>query len=111
MHRPRDLSIRQKLQGIVMVTCAAAQAVTTVVFTFDDRATFLRAKTQDLIVSAERIGSDITTTLTFHDQGSVRETLTALQANRADSSLQAALFLRESGSAFFPLEPMECGGG
>jgi PAS domain S-box-containing protein len=82
MHWPRDISIRQKLQGIVMVTCAAALLVATMVFTFYDRATSLRAKTQDLIVSAEMIGSNSTAALTFHDPGSAREILSALQAKQ-----------------------------
>ena len=82
MYWPRDTSIRQKLQGIVMVTCAAALVVATVVFTFYDRATSLRAKTQDLIVSAEIIGSNSTAALTFHDPGSAREILSALQAKQ-----------------------------
>src|SRR6202140_3153825 len=82
MYWPRDTSIRQKLQGIVMVTCAAALVEATVVFTFYDRATSLRAKTQDLIVSAEIIGSNSTAALTFHDPGSAREILSALQAKQ-----------------------------
>jgi PAS domain S-box-containing protein len=65
-----------------MVTCAAALVVATVVFTFYDRATSLRAKTQDLIVSAEMIGSNSTAALTFHDPGSAREILSALQAKQ-----------------------------
>jgi two-component system, sensor histidine kinase and response regulator len=82
MHWRRDLSIRQKLQGIVMVTCGTALVVATVVFTFYDRATSLRAKTQDLAVSAEMIGSISTAALTFHDPGSAREILSALQAKQ-----------------------------
>jgi Periplasmic sensor domain len=78
----RDISIRQKLQAIVMVTCAAALVITTVVFTFYDRATSLRAKTQDLFVSAEMIGSNSTAALAFHDPGSAREILHALQAKQ-----------------------------
>ena len=46
-----DLSIRQKLQTIVMVTSAVALLVASVVFTLYDRSTFLRAKTQDLSAS------------------------------------------------------------
>jgi len=82
MHWPGDISIRQKLQGIVMVTCTAALLVATIVFTFYDRATSLRAKTEDLIVSAEMIGSNSTAALTFHDPGSAREILSALQAKQ-----------------------------
>jgi len=82
MHWPSDISIRQKLQGIVMVTCAAALLVATIVFTFYDRVTSLRAKTQDLIVSAQMIGSISTAALTFHDPRSAQEILSALQAKQ-----------------------------
>src|SRR6202165_2425895 len=82
MHWSRDISIRQKLQAIVMVTCAVALVVATVVFTFYDRATSLRAKTQDLIVAAEMIGSNSTAALTFHDPGSAHEILSALHAKQ-----------------------------
>jgi hypothetical protein len=78
----RDISIRQKQRAIAMVTRAAALVITTVVFTFYDRATSLRAKTQDLIVSAEIIGSSSTAALAFHDPGSAREILHALQAKQ-----------------------------
>ena len=63
-----------------MVTCAAARVVATAAFPSRDRGTFLRAKTQDLIVSADRIGSNLAAALTVHDPGSVREFLTALRA-------------------------------
>jgi hypothetical protein len=78
----RDKSTRQKLQAIVIVTCAVALVITTVAFTVYDRATSLRAKTQDLIVSAEMIGSNSTAALAFHDPGSAREILRAPQAKQ-----------------------------
>ena len=59
----RDLSIRKKLQGIVMVTSAAALLVASVVFTLYDRSTFLFAKTQDLRASAQMVGSNSTAAL------------------------------------------------
>src|SRR6202521_6298635 len=82
MHWPSDISIRQKLQGIVMVTCAAALLVATIVFTFYDRVTSLRAKTQDLIVSAQMIGSISTAALTFHDPRSAQEILSSAPAGQ-----------------------------
>src|ERR1700676_3947761 len=74
------LSIRQKLQGIVIVTSAVALLVASVVFTLYDRSTFLRAKTQDLSSSAKMIGSNSTAALSFGDAKSAREILAALQA-------------------------------
>ena len=63
-----------------MVTCGAALVVAAVIFTLYDRATFLRAKTQDLTVSATMIGSNSTAALTFRDPSSAQEILSALQA-------------------------------
>jgi PAS domain S-box-containing protein len=77
----RDISIRQKLQGIVMVTCGVALLAASVVFAFYDRATFLSAKTQDLIASAKMIGSNSTAAITFRDPKSAVDILTALRAN------------------------------
>src|SRR6267154_2801369 len=76
----QDLSIRTKLQSIVMVTCAAALVVAAVLFTLYDRANFVREKTQDLIASAKMIGSNSTAALSFHDIRLAREILNALQA-------------------------------
>jgi two-component system, sensor histidine kinase and response regulator len=78
----RDLSIRTKLQAIVMVTCGAALMVAAVLFTLYDRATFLREKTQDLIASGKMIGSNSTAALSFHDTRLAREVLNALQAKQ-----------------------------
>jgi two-component system sensor histidine kinase/response regulator len=76
----RDLSIRQKMQGIVMITCAAALVLASVVFTLYDRSTFVSAKTEDLAVSAQMIGSNSSAALTFQDVASAREILSALRA-------------------------------
>jgi PAS domain S-box-containing protein len=78
----RDLSIRKKLQGIVMVTSAAALLVASVVFTLYDRSTFLFAKTQDLRASAQMVGSNSTAALSFGDAEAGREVLSALQAKQ-----------------------------
>ena len=76
----QDLSIRTKLQSIVMVTCAAALVVAAVLFTLYDRANFVREKAQDLIASAKMIGSNSAAALSFHDIRLAREILNALQA-------------------------------
>ena len=78
----RDLSIRKKLQGIVMVTSAAALLVASVVFTLYDRSTFLFAKKQDLRASAQMVGSNSTAALSFGDAEAGREVLSALQAKQ-----------------------------
>src|SRR6195256_69696 len=78
----QDLSIPIKLRAIVMITCGAALVVAAVLFTLYDRATFLREKAQDLIVSAKMIGSNSTAALSFHDIRLAREVLNALQAKQ-----------------------------
>lgn len=78
----QDLSIPKKLQANVMVTCGAALVVAAVLFTLYDRATFLREKTQDLIVSAKMIGSNSIAALSSHDIRLAREVLNALQAKQ-----------------------------
>src|ERR1700722_4315231 len=75
-----DLSIRHKVQGIVLVTSGVALLVASVVFTLYDRSTFLRAKTEDLSASAQMIGSNSMAALSFSDANSAKEILTALSA-------------------------------
>src|ERR1700689_1876292 len=77
-----NLSIRQKLQGIVMVTSGVALLVASAVFTLYDRSTFLHAKTQDLSASAKMVGSNSTAALSFSDAKAAREVLSALQAKQ-----------------------------
>ncbi|HZV60376.1 MAG TPA: response regulator [Candidatus Eremiobacteraceae bacterium] len=76
------LTIRHKIQGIVMITCAVALAAATVVFTLYDRSTFLAAKTEDLVVSAQIIGANISAAITFQDPHSAGEILSALRAKK-----------------------------
>jgi two-component system sensor histidine kinase/response regulator len=78
----RRLSIRQKLQGIVMIACAVALFVASAAFTLYDRTTFLHAKTEDLTAAAKMIGSNSTAALTFRDPKSAQEILRALQAKQ-----------------------------
>src|SRR6202163_1157953 len=82
MHWYQDLSIPIKLRAIVMVTCGTALVVAAVLFTLYDRATFLREKAQDLVVSGKMIGSNSTAALSFHDIRLAREVLNALQAKQ-----------------------------
>jgi two-component system sensor histidine kinase/response regulator len=77
-----DLSIRHKLQGIVMITSGVALLVASAVFTLYDRSTFLHTKAQELIASARMVGSNSTAALSFGDAKSAREVLSALQAQQ-----------------------------
>jgi PAS domain S-box-containing protein len=92
-----DLSIRQKLQSIVLVTSALALLVASAVFTIYDRSTFLRAKTQDLSASAKMVGSNITAALSFGDAESASEILAALQAKQ---NVTHAYIYRKDGTVF-----------
>jgi len=80
MRSYRDLSIRHKLQGIALLTSGVALLVACVVFTILDRQTFLRVKRQDIVASAQMVGSNSTAAISFGDAKSAREILAALQA-------------------------------
>jgi PAS domain S-box-containing protein len=108
MRSYRDISIRHKLQGIVIVACGVALFVASAAFTIYDRTTFLRAKTADLIASAKMIGSNSTAVLTFHDSKSAREILGALQAK--EHVIRACTY-GSDGKAFakYTRDPNEAG--
>jgi len=91
------LSIRQKLQGIVVVTSAVALLVASVVFTLYDRSTFLRAKTQDLSASAQMVGLNSIAALSFGDAKSAGEILSAL---RAKPNVTSACIYYKDGRVF-----------
>src|SRR6187397_2708080 len=93
----RDVSIRQKLHLIIMVTSAAAVLVASVAFTLYDRSTFLHAKTQDLSAAAQMVGANSTAAVTFGDATSATEILSALQANQ--NVINACIFDKQ-GRAF-----------
>jgi PAS domain S-box-containing protein len=93
----RDLSIRLKLQGIVMVACAVALLMAAIVFTLYDRSTFLKEKTQDLSASARMVGSNSTAGLSFGDAKTATEVLSAL---RAKPSVTNAYIYTKDGQVF-----------
>ena len=78
----RNVSIRRKLQAIVMLTCGAVLLVTAFVFTVFDRLTFLRSNADDLATTAEMIGENSTAALTFDDTQAAGDTLRALRAKK-----------------------------
>ncbi len=75
-----NLSIRNKLQGIVMITCGVALVIFAAALTFYERATFVREKNEDLEASAKMVGTNSTAALTFRDPASAAEILAALDA-------------------------------
>ncbi len=97
MRSYRDLSIRQKLQSIVLITSAVALLVASVVFTLYDRSTFIRAKIQDLSASAKMVGSNSTAALSFGDAKAAKEILAALQAKQ--NVIQACIY-NQDGKVF-----------
>src|ERR1700722_20336391 len=78
----RDLSIGNKLQGMVMIAGGVALLVASAVFTLYDRSTFLQAKMEDLKASAQMVGSNSTAALTAGDSNSGGEILSALHAKQ-----------------------------
>lgn len=79
MRWQQSISIRQKLQGIVMLTCTVSLLVASAVFTLYDRRTFINGKAEGLLATAEMIGSNSTATLTFRDPVSAHEILETLR--------------------------------
>ncbi len=77
-----DLSIRHKLQGIVMITCVVALFISVAALTFYERATFIREKSEDLAASAKMVGTNSTAALAFRDPASAAEILAALYAKQ-----------------------------
>jgi len=78
----RDLPIRHKLQGIVVVACGAALLVASVLFSFYYRSAALGAKAQDIEATAKMVASNSTAALTFGDSKSATEILSALRAKQ-----------------------------
>ncbi len=74
--------IREKLVGIVMATCGVALAIALAAFGVYDRATFLRAASNDLAVTGAMVAENSTAALASGDRDSARDTLHALRAKR-----------------------------
>jgi two-component system, sensor histidine kinase and response regulator len=81
MPRRYEFSLQHKVQGIVVASCAVALVVASVIFTVNDRETFLQAKREDLVASAKMIESISTATLTFRDVRSAQEILRVFEAD------------------------------
>ena len=88
-----QLSIKQKLQGIIMLTVATALAVACGGLLADEAVTVRGAMKSRLQLLAEMIAVNSTAALSFHDAGSSRELLQGLRAQPA--VIAAALYSGE----------------
>jgi signal transduction histidine kinase len=78
----RNASLRQKLTAIVMMTSVVALIVAGLSFAMYDRLTFRDGLVKDRTTLADLVGANSTAALTFQDQASAREILSALRANQ-----------------------------
>lgn len=81
MRSYRDLPIRAKLQGIVVLSCGVALLVVSSVLSIYARATLMRAKAQELHAAAEMVGLNSAAALTFRDAKAAEAILGALRVN------------------------------
>jgi len=76
----KDLSIKRKLTSMMMIVSIAALLLSCVSFIVYDQIFSRRAMAQELASLAEMIGSHSTAAITFNDQDSATEILSALSA-------------------------------
>jgi hypothetical protein len=82
MPRLGPLSIKQKLQGIIMLTVATALAVACGALLADEVVTVRDAMKSRLQLLAGMIAANSTAALSFHDAGSAAELLQGLRRSR-----------------------------
>jgi two-component system sensor histidine kinase/response regulator len=78
----REVSIRQKLTRIVMLTSSVALLLACLVFAIYDAISFRQAQTRNLSTLAQIIGSNSTAALAFNDANAAREILGGLSAEK-----------------------------
>src|SRR5579863_2863446 len=93
----RDLSIRQKLTRIILLTSAATIWLACTIFAFYDVVTFRREMAVDLETVARMTGSNTTAALAFRDAGAAAEVLGSL---REKEHIVEACVYNEDGSVF-----------
>ena len=93
MRRLENLSVRQKLTGIILLTCSVGILLACTVFAVYDAVTFLRTLANDLGTVAEITGSNSTAALTFGDAESAREILNSLRAKT--NIVSACIYTRQ----------------
>ena len=85
--RLRNLSIKQKLAFITLMTCAAVLILASSGTFISDEIAFRKSTERDLRLTARIIGNNSTAALTFDDSKTAQEVLSAL---RADQDIVAA---------------------
>ena len=93
----RELSIREKLTRIVMLTSSVALLLACMAFAIYDAITFRLALTRNLSTLAQIIGSNSTAALTFNDANAAREILSGLSAER---HIRSACIYGKNGRVF-----------
>jgi PAS domain S-box-containing protein len=93
MRRLEQLSVRQKLTAIILLTSSVGILLACTVFAIYDATTFLRTLANDLGTVAEITGSNSTAALTFGDAASAREILSSLRAQK--NIVDACIYTRE----------------
>lgn len=118
MRFPGSSSIGQKLQAIVMIAATVPLLLVSLVLTLYDHDSFLQAKTEDLLASAQMVGSNSTAALSSGDSEAAREILGALRAkphvmNACIYDKNGAVFAKytrdTSNSVFSPPTRLELG--
>ncbi len=93
----RNLTIKHKLQWIIMATVGVALLFAGVAILAYDRLVFRDAMRNDLEILAEIFGSNNTAALSFGDRRAAAELLTGLRAKR---SIVSALIYSADGKVF-----------
>jgi signal transduction histidine kinase/DNA-binding response OmpR family regulator len=97
MRRFRDISIKQKLIGITMLTSTVALLLACSTFLAYELVTYRTTLTQQLTTLAQIVAESSTAALAFDDRRSAGETLAAL---RAEPNLVAACIFTKDGRPF-----------
>ena len=93
----RDMSIRQKLTSIILITCGVSILLACAVLAAYDISTFRKDLASDLITAAQIAGSNTTAALSFADTASAKETLGSLKTRT--NIVEACIYARD-GSVF-----------
>ena len=89
-----DVSIKQKIKFMIIITCSVAMFVTSLSFVVYDRFLVKQTMVRNLAILAKIIGNNSTAALSFQDQASATEILTALQA---ESHIISACIYTQTG--------------
>lgn len=92
-YRFRDMSIKRKLTGIIMLTCVIVLTLASAFFLMDQIISEPKELVQQLATLAEMIGTNSTAALIFNDPEAAGTTLAALRAER--NILRAAIYRKD----------------